>query len=220
MAVPLQALASAPGRPQAAAASLDLAIMRVVTVVNTASGSTTAASAIRMEEILLAEGINADVRIVASGNIAETFEKLAEEKPDLLIILGGDGTIRCGAEKCGDAVSYIIPLPGGTMNMLPKALYAKRDWETALIETLRNPKKQVVSGGIVREHRFYCAGIFGAPSFWRQAREAIRDNHFLLAFRWAKYAFAKSFTKVRYDFGTVAGRAAAVSVICPLVSAE
>jgi diacylglycerol kinase family enzyme len=54
---------------------------------------------------------------------------LAEAKAfglHLLIVLGGDGTIRSAAALCAQECPLLIPLPGGTMNMLPKAFYGAR----------------------------------------------------------------------------------------------
>ena len=51
------------------------------------------------------------------------FAETAGQKLDILIVLGGDGTIRRAADACTETSSYLIALPGGTMNMLPRALY-------------------------------------------------------------------------------------------------
>ena len=53
------------------------------------------------------------------------FTEAAGQKLEVLIVLGGDGTIRTAAEACSEEGPYLIPLPGGTMNMLPRALYGE-----------------------------------------------------------------------------------------------
>ena len=73
----------------------------------------------------------------------------AVKNSDVLVVLGGDGTISSAAAKCAAAGRLLIPLPGGTMNMLPKALYGDRTWPVALADTLSDPKVHVVSGGKV-----------------------------------------------------------------------
>ena len=67
------------------------------------------------------------------------FAEAAGQKREVLIVLGGDGTIRTAAEACAEKGSYLIPLPGGTMNMLPRALYGNVSWEEALKKTLTAP---------------------------------------------------------------------------------
>lgn len=140
-------------------------------------------------------------------------------KAKVLVVLGGDGTIGTAATRCGEAGPLLIPLPGGTMNMLPKALYGTRNWRDALAATLAAPRIQKVSGGQIDTHRFYCAAILGAPSLWADAREAVREGDLVDAAKMAVTATRRSLSDaVNYDFGEVSGSADAVSVICPLVS--
>jgi len=48
------------------------------------------------------------------------FGEAAGQKLNVFIVLGGDGTIRRAAEACTETSSYLIALPGGTMNMFLK----------------------------------------------------------------------------------------------------
>ena len=57
----------------------------------------------------------------------------------MLVVLGGDGTIRTAAEACTGTDTYLLPLPGGTLNMLPRALYGDVSWHDALRTTLPAP---------------------------------------------------------------------------------
>ena len=61
-----------------------------------------------------------------------SFAEAAGQKLEVLIVLGGDGTIRTAAEVCAEKGPYLIPLPGGTMNMLSRALYGDVAWEESL----------------------------------------------------------------------------------------
>jgi hypothetical protein len=38
----------------------------------------------------------------------------------VLAVLAGDGTIRTAAEACTRTDTYLLPLPGGTLNMLSR----------------------------------------------------------------------------------------------------
>jgi diacylglycerol kinase family enzyme len=103
--------------------------------------------------------------------------------------------------------------------MLPKALYGDRDWKEALEATLAAPVLQTVSAGQVAGERFYVAGIFGAPSLWARAREAVRNGDFTAALSHGQVALEKSFSgAVRYRLPTEDAQAQAVSVLCPLTS--
>ena len=93
-----------------------------------------------------------------------SFAEAAGQKLEVLIVLGGDGTIRTAAEVCAEKGSYLIPLPGGTMNMLPRALYGDVAWEESLKNTLAAPSLKVLSGGRIAGKQFLIAAIVGAPA--------------------------------------------------------
>lgn len=192
---------------------------RVVAVFNTASGSCDANSHGQAQQIFQEAGLgDVEIHVVTPAEIGETL-KAAVARADVLVVLGGDGTIGSAATLCADSGPYLIPLPGGTMNMLPKALYGTADWQSALKATLAAPETKAVSGGAVGGHRFYCAAIFGAPSLWADAREAVREGDLLEAAKRAVTATRRSLSDaIDYEFGDRTGSADAVAVICPLIS--
>jgi diacylglycerol kinase family enzyme len=194
---------------------------RVVAILNTHSGSCDASSEGVARQIFLEAGLN-EVEIIAVEP-AEVTAALAgaADHADVLVVLGGDGTIGAAATLCGQTGPYLIPLPGGTMNMLPKALYGSADWQSALKATLTRPEVRNISGGDAGGRRFYCAAIFGAPSLWADAREAVREGHLVEAAKRAVTATQRSFSDaIEYEFGDRQGSAEAVAVICPLISKD
>jgi diacylglycerol kinase family enzyme len=108
-----------------------------------------------------------------SDQIERAFAEAATHKPEVLVVLGGDGTIRKAAEACTGTDTYLLPLPGGTLNVLPRALYGDSSWQEALKETLANPLTKALSGGRTGDELFFVAAIVGAPGLWMEAREAI-----------------------------------------------
>lgn len=192
---------------------------RVVAVFNTASGSCDATSESQAQRIFAEAGLEAvEIYVVSPSEIAQTLQAAVADA-DVLVVLGGDGTIGSAATLCGQDGPYLIPLPGGTMNMLPKALYGAGDWQAALTATLTAPRIRQVSGGDVDGQRFYCAAIFGAPSLWADAREAVREGDLLEAAKRAVTATRRSLSDaIDYEFGDAKGSADAVAVICPLIS--
>ena len=163
----------------------------------------------------------ADCSVVgaAPAEVEQALQKASDEA-DVLIVLGGDGTIRSAAEKVRERKAFLIPLPGGTMNMLPHALYGARDWKAALGDTLANPTVHPVSGGAVGDQGFFCAALFGAPTLWADAREAFRKGHLIDATRKSVTAARRSLSEpLNYEFGSgVRGSAEAVAIVCPLIS--
>ncbi|WP_454762147.1 diacylglycerol/lipid kinase family protein [Caulobacter segnis] len=192
---------------------------RVVAVLNTASGSCDETSESQARQIFAEAGLDAvEIHVVTPSEIVETL-KAAIADADVLVVLGGDGTIASAASLCGHDGPYLIPLPGGTMNMLPKALYGGGDWQAALTATLAAPQIRRVSGGETDGQRFYCAAIFGAPSLWADAREAVREGDLVEAAKRAVTATRRSLSDaIAYEFGDRRGSADAVAVICPLIS--
>src|SRR4051812_8412121 len=98
-------------------------IQTVQAVVNPLSGSVGAGAAEMLHRIAASFGLEPTVTELEPGKLAQQVQEAVAAKPDLLIVLAGDGTARLAAELCGPDGPLVAPLPGGTMNMLPKALY-------------------------------------------------------------------------------------------------
>ena len=192
---------------------------RLIAVLNTGSGSCDDASAGRIAEIFTEAGLaHAEVVSVEPSGIEAALKKAAGEA-DVVAILGGDGTIRTAAALCGAAGKPLIPLPGGTMNMLPHALYGPRAWPEALADTLADPRVRDISGGRIGDEAFFCAAILGAPSLWADAREALRRFDVVEAVKRSITAIRRSGDPLTYRMDSQPdGSAQAVAVICPLVS--
>ncbi|WP_158915810.1 diacylglycerol kinase family protein [Caulobacter sp. S45] len=202
------------GRP------LDLAALRIGALLNTSSGRCPVGAEREMEAILLRHGLELSKAWCGGGDqISAALDEASAHKLDLLIVLGGDGTIRSAAEACAASGPLLIALPGGTMNMLPKALYGDVTWQAALEATLADPVAQSVSGGHMGDKPFFVAAIVGDPALWADVREAVREGDLAHALSKGSDALAKTFqSSLRYRFGETSGEAQAVSILCPLTS--
>ncbi len=206
--------------PAADPRALEALHKRLITVINSASGGANADSEAEAKAVFEAAGLpHAQVICVPAAEIDQALTH-AVANADVLVVLGGDGTIRSAAAKSGGGAHYLIPLPGGTMNMLPKALYGQRPWRGALADTLANPQSHEVSGGKVGQHAFFVAALLGAPTLWADAREALREVHLVEATQRAITAARRSLSEpLSYAFGdTLSGSAEAVVLVCPLIS--
>jgi diacylglycerol kinase family enzyme len=193
---------------------------RIVGLINLASGSADATSEGKMRAVFDASGLpHATIVAVGADRIGAALDE-ALTRADVLVVLGGDGTIMTAAGKCGRCGVPLIPLPGGTMNMLPKALYGQHGWEQALANTLADPELRTISGGKANRRPFYCVAILGAPTLWADAREAMRHGDLIAAVTRSVTAIRRSHTEpLEYRLGAaLTGSAEAVAVICPLVS--
>jgi diacylglycerol kinase family enzyme len=197
--------------------------LKVGVIINTSSGSYDSESEQKMLSILTDAGVvDPKVWCGEAKEMERFFTEAAGQKLEVLIVLGGDGTIRTAAEACAEKGSYLIPLAGGTMNMLPRALYGNVPWEEALKKTLTAPSTKVLSGGRVANKRFFIAAIVGAPALWTQPRESMREGNIADAIKKGSVAFRRMFeAKVQYLIsGGAKGESEGVALICPLISEE
>ena len=197
-----------------------LVLRRIEAVVNAASGSVGRGAGDALQAIVGEFGLSVHVAEVQPAGIVEAVRAAVAAAPDLLIVLAGDGTARLAAELCGLEGPLVAPLPGGTMNMLPKAIYGTTDWRAALRLALGRGEERIVSGGEVGGKAFYVAAILGAPALWADAREAVRALKFRQALARAQRAFRRTFHgSLRFDLADGRTRKAeALTLMCPLVS--
>jgi diacylglycerol kinase family enzyme len=200
-----------------------LSELKVGAIINTSSGSCDLESEQKMLSVLTAAGVVEPRTWCGEGDKMEQFfTEAVGHKLEVLIVLGGDGTIRTAAEACAEKGSYLIPLPGGTMNMLPRALYGDVAWEESLENTLAAPSLKVLSGGRIAGKQFLIAAIVGAPALLLEPRESMREGNIVDAIEKGSVAFRKMFeTKIQYLIsGGMKGEAEAVALICPLISEQ
>jgi diacylglycerol kinase family enzyme len=203
--------------------AIRLSELKVGAIINTSSGGCESESEQKMLSILKRAGV-VEPKMWCGGadHMEHSFAEATEQKLEVLIVLGGDGTIRTAAEACAEKGPFLIPLPGGTMNMLPRALYGDVSWEDALKNALTAPSVKVLSGGRIADKQFFIAVIVGAPALWAEPRESIREGDIVDAIEKGSVAFRNMFeTKVQYTISEeIKGEAEAVALICPLISEE
>jgi diacylglycerol kinase family enzyme len=193
---------------------------KIAVIANCASGSVGRTAPAEIEKILADYGLSAQVHTPEPHDLVAALRVAVDAAPDLLIVLAGDGTIRAAAELCGPDGPMIAPLPGGTMNMLPHAIYGVRSWQDALGKALGEGYEQPIGGGAVGGHSFLVAAIFGSPALWAPAREAARIGKPRLAWLRARRAMRRAFEgRLRYNLdGGPREKAEALIVMCPLTS--
>lgn len=199
-------------------------IRKVEVIANPLSGSVGPNAIEEVTAILDGYDFEKNVQTCAGGKLTEIIQRAIDAKPDLIIVIAGDGTARAVAEAAGPNGPLVAPLPGGTMNMLPRALYGTADWKVALRRALEEGAPQRVAGGEVTDGRFrqafYCAAILGAPALWAPAREAVREGKFGLAWAYGRRALKRAFSgRLRFSLdGRADRRAEALVLISPMIS--
>jgi len=195
-------------------------VRTVEVVANVASGSVGKSAPAEIEKILSDYGLSPHVWAPEPQDLVTCLRAAVDAAPDLLIVLAGDGTARAAAELAGPDGPVIAPLPGGTMNMLPHAIYGQRSWQTALSIALDRGFERPIGGGEVDGHSFLVAAVLGSPALWAPAREAARFGKPKLAWMRARRALRRAFAgRLRYvlDSGP-REKAEALIFMCPLTS--
>lgn len=193
---------------------------RIDIVANIASGSVGPDAPDIAERLLAEHGVSGAVHAPQPGELMDCLRAVIGGGPDAVLVLAGDGTARAAAELAGPDGPLIAPLPGGTMNMLPRALYGERTWQEAMSACLEAGEPRMISGGEVGGRLFFVAAILGSPALWATAREAAREGRLDLAVARAQRAFRRAFTgRLRFVLdGRPKQKAEALTLMCPLVS--
>lgn len=199
-------------------------LKRIIMLVNPLSGGVGPAAAGEAADILAGYACETTVVALEAGQFDAQVQAALDARPDALFVLAGDGTAGTIASRAGPHGPLVAPLPGGTMNMLPRALYGTADWRAALKTALEEGAAQCVAGGEVSDGQvrraFYCAAILGSPALWAPAREAVREAKFGLAWAYARRALKRAFTgRLRFSLdGKADRRAEALVLISPMIS--
>lgn len=212
-------MSSTPSKSAARGRAVDR-FKRVEVIVNPKSGGVSPNAPAELEAALEAHGVDARMHICGETPLDAILDEVFDAKPDLVIVLAGDGTVRAVASRARPEGPVIAPLPGGTMNMLPKAVYGVVDWKVALDLAVTEGEVRPIAGGTVNGEAFYCAAILGAPAMWATAREAMREGKAGLAFKRARLALRRAFTgriRFRLERGKL-GKTEALVLITPLIS--
>jgi len=195
-----------------------VAIRRVHALVNPASGSVGPEAAGELKALFAEFGLEHRVNHLSPSRSERVVRAALDSGPDLVVVLGGDGTARTVAEMCGPNGPLVAPLSGGTMNLLGRALYGAKPWREALAGALEHGAPRWVGGGEVAGRAFFCGALLGAPALLARAREALRAHDLGRAWRRAVLASRKAFrSRLAYDLDGDTGHGVAVSFRCPTI---
>lgn len=156
--------------------------MKTVALYNPAAGSVKADGRERLAAALEEAGVHEPALVEVDGpNCSRQIRQLAETKPDLFIVWGGDGTLRTALGVAAESAPNLLLLPGGTMNLLTKSIHGEKSWDVVLRDVLAAPKRIVIPAGKVNDEVFYCAMLAGAPARLAEARESLRRGELVKA---------------------------------------
>jgi diacylglycerol kinase family enzyme len=156
--------------------------MKTLALYNSASGSVTTDGELRLREALEASGVRgAELIELDRADCKAQLKALADARPDLFVVWGGDGTLRVALSVVGRATPNLLLLPGGTMNMLTRSIHGDRPWDEVLRDVMASPKRRKLPAGAVNDEQFFCAMLAGAPARFAEARESLRRGELVKA---------------------------------------
>lgn len=193
-------------------------VRRALVLLNEKAGSVGPKAASQLVEALNSSGVEQFAIVDATRMSRRLFQRA--DQFDAIIVLGGDGTARAAAELAPRHGPPLILLPGGTLNILPKALYGERTWLEAIDAVLERGVERRLPLGRANGEAFYVAGFFGPPTLLARARESVREGKPLQAMQRLRHFLNRSFTRsIRARAGKNRLRKAeGVGVLCPSFS--
>ena len=100
--------------------------MKTIALYNPAAGSVTPDGGEKLRAALEEAGVRgADFLELDRANCETQLKELADANPDLLVVWGGDGTLRTALTVAGQTPNLLL-LPGGTMNLLTKSIHGDK----------------------------------------------------------------------------------------------
>jgi diacylglycerol kinase family enzyme len=147
---------------------------RLWLITNPASGSASQAKCDAIEALVADRGLTLVGRTRFPADPLPELDALVRARVDTLVLFAGDGTINAAACALDRFDGQLLVLPGGTMNILAKALHGSADAEAivhaAHAGAAATPLPMVEAG----PHRGFCGVIVGPAASWGRAREALR----------------------------------------------
>ncbi|WP_369212271.1 diacylglycerol/lipid kinase family protein [Streptomyces flavofungini] len=134
---------------------------RALVIANPASGSHSPALVREVREMCSAHLAQTEVHLTTAQGDATVFVRRALERaegaPDLVVAIGGDGTVREVVQGLHGAVgrAALMIVPGGTGNSAYKMLWGERPWSEALKSVLADSG----AGGSARLRRLDLARL-------------------------------------------------------------
>lgn len=150
--------------------------MTVLAIVNTASGSVPADGQDQLQAALKDLRVDGQVIELDLAKEASRLNELVLTRPKTFIVWGGDGTIATALNATGVDGPPVLALPGGTMNMIHKAIHKEDlDWRTCLEKGLRGVVRHIPAIS-VEGHVCYVAAFIGRLTKLNDLRESVREG--------------------------------------------
>ncbi|MCW3837053.1 diacylglycerol/lipid kinase family protein [Sphingomonas canadensis] len=163
-------------------------------ITNPGSGSTNAAKCAALEAVFGERGLELAGRTDFPEQPVPDAVALDAAGVDTVVLFAGDGTINAALRALAAWGGAFLILPGGTMNLLAKALHDTLDPE-AIIHAAHGAGARRVALPFIAagEHRAFVGLILGPAAAWARAREAVRKGRIARLARAIRAAWSATF---------------------------
>lgn len=157
---------------------------RPALICNTQSGSHDEAVREQIAELCRAHGSPLVATFALPDGDIPDAAALTQQGIDLLLVWTGDGTINAAATKAAGWDGAILVLPGGTLNLLSKALHGDRPVAEILADALsgKNRRQPIPTIGSDGGTAFITV-VAGPATRWAEVRETMRQDGLIEASR-------------------------------------
>ncbi|MBX9684680.1 MAG: hypothetical protein K2X41_12920 [Hyphomicrobium sp.] len=118
------------------------------------------------------------VEIVAPDQLTSTIERAAKTPADVIVIGGGDGTVRAGARIAMLNRKGLGIIPLGTLNRLARDLKIPLDIANAS-DALARGSLETIDVASVNDEIYLCNSLLGLPPEYSAMRQSMRGKPFV-----------------------------------------
>lgn len=164
-------------------------------ITNPNSGSATREKCEALEAVFEERGLVLAGRTGFPDQPIPAADELAAARVDTVVLFAGDGTINAALCALVQWDGAFLILPGGTMNLLAKALHGDAE-PAAIIHAAHEGGRQVALPYVkAGPHRAFVGLILGPAAHWAHAREAARKGRMARLFQAIRAAWRRTFGK-------------------------
>lgn len=145
-------------------------------IVNEASGSYDAAVIADIVTCFANSGHPVDCIVRCPDEDLPTPEKLRAAGVETLAIYAGDGTTNSALKAAAGWDGGVLILPGGTMNLLARALHGEQPFDAIIAEAGRSRRTRQLSTVEIGDSIAYVGVIAGPTTSWAHVRENARHG--------------------------------------------
>ena len=162
-------------------------------ITNPGSGSTTTAKCEALEAMFAEQGLALVGRTDFPADPLPKGAALTRKGVDTVVLFAGDGTINAALSALLKWKGSFLILPGGTMNLLAKALHDSLDPHKIVAAAVKTRKRVAVPYVEAGANRAFVGLILGPAAGWARAREAARKGRLRRLFQAARIAWTRTF---------------------------